>query len=666
MSDHPKFRQSEDGTLRLNFGEYGQEVEVASVSGDGRRVLTVREVGTAEVWDVQSGTRVGILQPTSPLQGSKEAAPGADAFEVFIESAALNTDGTLALLGLNDGTAGVFRVSDGTRLSVLHPPGEPPATQWRVIRAVAYSSDGTLALVGFGGRRAGVWTADGRRAVAFLRPLAPARVVGRPIVRSTLVSSVAASPDNRFVFAGCADMTASLWDVASGELVFEALEHAEDTLAVFDDGTRFGWVTTAGNVWLGREGEAPRKVLATGESWAEVVIRGEEFLACGKQGDVSHWTLAGARTSLCTGNQDPEVWSDSAGVLGLDEKRLHYLESDKRLAVHTGATRVVLEREKQLARALLLPGRNVIALAGGADEVELWSSTEGRQLRTLPVPGGVGALASSADGRFIASGEIGHGGGAYPRHVFVHEVETGKQRHKLAAHEWQVRALDFSPDGSRLASLGSGLVVWKLGWLGPRIELQLDVDRTTSAIQFLPDGRLLVLDKGLARIFRGAVAEQEFEVPFKYKTPWCLGPGGRTLTLGERQGVVRIELGTGKHHACRAPIPRYEQLPSRELEAQATFRTDCALWRTAHGLFSHQSDGPRGWVQPAHLSADGRVVMATKSGAVVVDVRGEPRIVAQVLFEGRLRASRVVGGYVLLVSDQGQVLQVDLPGQARE
>ena len=45
--DHPKLKMGPDGSLLLNFGEYGEEVEVAAISGDGRRVLTVREVGVA-------------------------------------------------------------------------------------------------------------------------------------------------------------------------------------------------------------------------------------------------------------------------------------------------------------------------------------------------------------------------------------------------------------------------------------------------------------------------------------------------------------------------------------------------------------------------------------------------------------------------------------------
>src|SRR5262249_7850058 len=146
-------------------------------------------------------------------------------FRVFIEAAALNRDGSIVLLGLNDGTAGTFRVRDGARLATLHPPGEQPATQWSVIRAVAYSPDGAHALVGFSWRAVGVWSEQGDRLVRFLTARSPARLVRRPFLRDTLVSSVAMSGDGRRVFAGAADMTATIWDAQSGEIVFEAMDH---------------------------------------------------------------------------------------------------------------------------------------------------------------------------------------------------------------------------------------------------------------------------------------------------------------------------------------------------------------------------------------------------------------------------------------------------------
>src|SRR4051794_2286547 len=158
LPQHPKVRQGNGGELWLGFGEYGREVEVAGFSGDGQRVLTVHEVGVPRVWEVASGELAGEIRPESPLAGSR-AAPVAAEFKVFVEAAALDATGAHALLGLNDGTAGVFRVADGQRLSTLHDPGAAPAAKWGVIRAVAYSPDYTRVLVGFPGAAVGVWDA---------------------------------------------------------------------------------------------------------------------------------------------------------------------------------------------------------------------------------------------------------------------------------------------------------------------------------------------------------------------------------------------------------------------------------------------------------------------------------------------------------------------------
>ncbi|HMO21954.1 MAG TPA: hypothetical protein PKC98_13440, partial [Candidatus Melainabacteria bacterium] len=89
--DHPKMRVDEKGDLWLNFGEYGQEIEVASFSKDGSRLLTVEEVDVAKIWDTTTKEQVGEIRPTSPLSGKVESPlpvlPTQD-FKVFIESAA--------------------------------------------------------------------------------------------------------------------------------------------------------------------------------------------------------------------------------------------------------------------------------------------------------------------------------------------------------------------------------------------------------------------------------------------------------------------------------------------------------------------------------------------------------------------------------------------------
>lgn len=86
------------------------------------RLLTVKEVRLARIWDVTSCGQVAEIRPRSPLEGQLGVAPTASPFQVFIESAALDRAEHI-LLGLNDAMAGVFRVSAAAESPL---PAQPP------------------------------------------------------------------------------------------------------------------------------------------------------------------------------------------------------------------------------------------------------------------------------------------------------------------------------------------------------------------------------------------------------------------------------------------------------------------------------------------------------------------------------------------------------------
>ena len=653
--DHPKIRNDAKGHLLLNFGDYGEEVEVAAISGDGRRTLTVREVGVAQVWDVESGGLLAEIRPDSPLRGAKNAAPVGGRFEVFIESAALSRDGAFALLGLNDGTAAVYAVGEAARRSVLHPPDQAPGSQWGVIRSVAYST-GDLAVVGFSRRRVGVWSTDGARRIAFLDP-ASDRLVGRPFVRDTLVSSVGLSPDGRYVFAGAVDMTAAIFDLESGKVVFRATEHAEDIIAIVDAPYGVGWATTAGSFWIrGQSGEVERR-LDTGEHWAEVVFDrgGEGLLARGFDDRITHWSFDGKRTLLFEpAGRDRGRWAAHVATLCLRGNLVHYPEGGRRVVVGRGDSKTVIERDARIVRVALTPQADAIATDGWKDEVEIWDAATGNPLRSFPCQGGSGCFAFSPDGARLAIGEIGHGGGLYPRHVYLYETATGRRQCKLSEHQWQVKAVAFSPDGRRLASLGDDLVLWDLDTIDKPL-LCIRLDRTTSGIAFAGP-ELIAVESGLVRVFADARERLAFPAPIEFGTPWGVSNDGARLCVAGNQSVLRFSLDTGelKDHVA-AEIPRPERLPTLAMAEAHGIRGGAMLWRTTYGQFIHQSDGPRGWVQPLELSR-GRVAIPCSSGAAVIAVNEDAAAFhGFVPFEGKLRAGRIVDGQSLMVNEKGQL-----------
>lgn len=291
---HPKIQQNDKGELLLNFGEYGQEIEVACFSGDGTRCLTVQEVGIAKIRNVDSNELVAQFQPLSPLEGSEEKSPMKGGFQVFIESAALNQDGSLALLGLNDGTARLYSVETKKEILTLNEPNTEPSQDWSVIRAVAFSPDGSLALVGFFSRSVGVWNVKEKTFVRLLSGSHENRLFKKPFVRDTMTSSISATDDNKYVFAGFADMTATVWNLESGEPVFDAYNHVEKILDVWCDGENYLWATSGGAGYNFSEKQTAAKILDTGESWEEIKFSpdGRKFLARGISGTVKKWTVS--------------------------------------------------------------------------------------------------------------------------------------------------------------------------------------------------------------------------------------------------------------------------------------------------------------------------------------------------------------------------------------
>jgi WD40 repeat protein len=223
--DHATFQRGPDSDLRLKFSQLDRRSRLTAVSGDGSRLLTVAGVDMAHVWDLATGEKVSEFRPTSSLDGRVGIVSATEEFRTFIESSDLNVDGTRALLGLNDRTAVVFDVASGREVARLRSHGTEVAEAWGFVRAVAFSPDGMLALVGFYRRQVGVWSGDGSRLGALLQAAEPDRLVGSGYRHGPVVSRVAVSHDNAYVFAGCMDMTAFVWQLATKTVVFEAMEH---------------------------------------------------------------------------------------------------------------------------------------------------------------------------------------------------------------------------------------------------------------------------------------------------------------------------------------------------------------------------------------------------------------------------------------------------------
>ncbi len=659
--DHPKIQHDEQGNLLLNFGDYGKSIEVASFSGDGSKLLTVQEVRVAKIWDLASGNQVGEITPTSPLEGSK-SGPTASPFIVFIESSALNSDGSLALLGLNDGTAGVFRVSDNKRLSVLQvKEGE---YSWGVIRAVNYSHDGSLAVVGFFGRKIGIWDSIGENLVAMLSPKETDRLFGTSFVRDTMISSITVSQDNHFIFAGNADMTACVWDLRTKTTVMEAYEHAEKIIQIHVKDGRVFWGTTAGNIWKATKENSLEKILATRENWKEMTFspQGTHALTRSSNGQVSHHRLEHTSEVLALA---PPRWRNHATSLGFgkNETTYFYPLGESSLKVVSGEKHFVCKRGEQLVKALLSPQHDILVTEGRSDFIELWSLSSEMQEWLVTCPGGVGGIDISQDGTLLAAGDIGHGGGRYPRNIYIWDIKKRKQIYILKDHCWQIKRVAFGPKGDWLVSIGDSVRFWQLKQKSECPEKlhsfrQIDCDRSAE-LKVLANEDIVIINKDYVEVRQEGLKKclVKFPIPYRYRRSWSIDETSNEIFIACGAKVDSFCLQTGCKRKSYSPPILFPDSPLPTMVNEKIEPTASGyLWRVPGGPYIHTGDGPRGWVTKLQISSDGKyIVIPGRSKAAVVDITGDPKIISTFPFEGQLRDSRILQDKVVLVNSQGKI-----------
>jgi WD40 repeat protein len=244
-------------------------------SPDGRHLLTASDDGTAQIWEVATGTPVGeSLEHAAPVTVAAFGAEGkslitcsggvirlwesalADLHEVrlpgkTVSGAALgfspgarfaylatkqNQGGAVRLLNSANGqvigdlppSSSLLAISPDNR-TILIQRSEHDMEAWDV---AGWKSTGTsvehkasVAAFSFDGKLLATAQAEEaeKPGAAYLWDGATHKQLGKPLLHPQAVTALAFSPDRHTLLTGCADGIARLWDVANGNLTGEIM-----------------------------------------------------------------------------------------------------------------------------------------------------------------------------------------------------------------------------------------------------------------------------------------------------------------------------------------------------------------------------------------------------------------------------------------------------------
>jgi WD40 repeat protein len=132
--------KSEITSPQLALKGHEKEVEFASISPDGRRVVTASEDHTARIWDAKTGAVLAVLK------GHQEGL----LFAYF------SPDGKMVLTRANDNTVRLWNAFTGKEIASF-PAGAPPNN--RSFRSTGFTADGQGVFVVSSGE-ARIWPVD--------------------------------------------------------------------------------------------------------------------------------------------------------------------------------------------------------------------------------------------------------------------------------------------------------------------------------------------------------------------------------------------------------------------------------------------------------------------------------------------------------------------------
>jgi RNA polymerase sigma factor (sigma-70 family) len=231
-------------------------------------------------------------------------------------------------------------------------------------------------------------------------------------------------------------------------------------------------------------------------------------------------------------------------------------------------------------------------LVSGSDDktIRFWDVATGKQLRQINHKNGVGALALSSDGKFLATidvfKKVQEGGGYWPfdNRVRLWDVVTGKETRQLFVPQKEprrdevadVQSITFTPDGKMLLSGGmDGVLRYWDPASGKELRRVPGFAACPGAFAFSADGKRLAVMDGFALIRLLDLATGKDLLPTQgHRSPvssTVVTPDCQTVVTSGRDGTLRFwDAATGRERRQRAVTSDYSR-PAQLLPDGSTY-----------------------------------------------------------------------------------------------
>ena len=229
---------------------------------------------------------------------------------------------------------------------------------------------------------------------------------------TSVIDSIAISPDGKTLASASHDNTIKLWDIASGK-VFKSINNKQSVYAIFfsPDGLTIASGDRANNIHLWDIISGAKIITFTGHKG---IFTGINCLAFSPDGRI----IASAG-----GDKTVKLWDVTTG-----------------LEIRT------LENHKRWVSSVAFNPQGTIIVSGSADKTAiLWDLYTDRILSTYKHSDAIISVAFSPDGNIIATG-------SRDKTIKLWQVINGQEISTLKAHTSSLRYITFSPNGEILAS----------------------------------------------------------------------------------------------------------------------------------------------------------------------------------------------------------------------